>query len=327
MVYNIPMIRIEITENEKDQRLDRFLRKYYRNAPLSYIYKLVRTGVKVNGRRVSENTKLAQGDQLIIDMESEEEKSYLARKKPVVKRMDFQVAYEDENILVVDKPFGLLTHGDANERKETLANQVIGYLIEKGSYIPRNERTFVPSPVNRLDRNTTGLVIFGKNTEALRTLSQMLREKGSIRRYYLALVHGELKGPMVLRGTMEKDQDTNTVTILENPDGSGKTMETIVTPLKKAKGTTLIEVEILTGRSHQIRAQLAKEGYPIVGDPKYGNPGYDVKLKGKINFKAQCLHAGRIIFENCAPALSYMKGNEVRSKLPGWAKDALGDKK
>jgi 23S rRNA pseudouridine955/2504/2580 synthase len=154
----------------------------------------------------------------------------------------------------------------------------------------------------------------------------MLREKGSIRRYYLALIHGELKGSMVLRGTMEKDQDTNTVCIKDDCDQSGKVMETIVTPLKIGKGTTLVEVEILTGRSHQIRAQLAKEGYPIVGDPKYGNPKYDGKFKGRVAFKAQCLHAGRILFENCAPSLSYMKGKEIRSKLPNWAKDALGDK-
>jgi 23S rRNA pseudouridine955/2504/2580 synthase len=327
MVYNVSMIRIKITENEKEQRLDRFLRKYYRNAPLSYIYKLLRTGVKVNGRRVPENTKLAEGDELIIDIESEEEKSYLARKKPLNANKDFTVAYEDENILVVEKPFGLLTHGDSNQRKETLANQVIGYLIETGSYIPRNERTFVPSPVNRLDRNTTGLVIFGKNADALRSLSQMLRDKDGIRRYYLALVHGELKEAMFLRGTMEKDESTNLVRIKGAQEESGKIMETRVVPLGSARGITLVEVEILTGRSHQIRVQLAEAGFPIVGDPKYGSWKADARIKGGLSFKAQCLHAGRIVFENCSPSLGYLKGRELHSKPPIWAKAILGDKR
>ncbi len=318
MVYNVPMITIKITENEKDQRLDRFLRKYYRNAPLSYIYKLLRTGVKVNGRRANGNARLVLGDELIIDITEEEEKPYLAREKIKTAKREFKIAYEDENIIVVDKPFGLLTHGTSEEQKDTLANQVIGYLIDKGDYDHRRERTFLPSPVNRLDRNTTGLVIFGKNAEALRVLSQMMREKGRVHRYYLALLHGKMKEPVTLSGRMEKHRASNTVRIKYNEPESGKLMETKAMPIDISEDYTLAEVELITGRTHQIRVQLAEAGHPIIGDPKYGDPKADARIKGKFHAKAQCLHAWRLVFGDCLHPLEYMSGKEIKSESPPW---------
>lgn len=316
MVYNVSMIKLEISANEGNQRLDRFLKKYYRNAPLSYIYKLLRTGVKVNGKRVAQNTRLAAGDLLTIDISEEEEKAYLAREKPGTIKRQFQIAYEDENLLVVEKPFGLLTHGTMEEGRETLANQVLGYLMDSGAYRPELEKTFVPSPVNRLDRNTTGLVIFGKNAEALRSLSRMLRERGCIRKYYLTVVHGEMREAMILRGRMEKDTAANKVEIRGSETAAGKIMETRARPLKTSKGFTIVEVELITGRTHQIRAQLAKAGYPVVGDRKYGDPKVNAKMGRDYSLKAQFLHASRLVFENCLPPLEYMNNKELRSQLP-----------
>ena len=158
------MIKITVSPNEDKQRLDRFLRKYLKAAPLSLIYRLIRKDVKVNGLRAERDYMLAAGDliELYID---EGQLEALSKKKeyPTVHRQ-FTIAYEDEDVLAVSKPFGLLVHGDAEEKKHTLANQVIDYLIGTGSYVPRIERTFVPSPVHRLDRNTTGLVLFGKQS-------------------------------------------------------------------------------------------------------------------------------------------------------------------
>ncbi len=322
MVYNI-LMKIQITENEKDQRLDRFLRKYYRNAPLSYIYKLLRTSVKVNGRRVDQNTKLALGDEVIIDIPESEEKEYLTREKPKTAKRQFKVAYEDENILVVGKPFGLLTHGTRDEQKETLANQVLGYLIDSGAYRPEEEKTFIPSPANRLDRNTTGLVIFGKNAAALRCLSRMLREKGHIHKYYLAILHGEMKDSMRLLDRMQKDKVANKIRIKTGDEDSGKLMETLVKPLKVANGYTLAEAELLTGRTHQIRAQLAKAGYPILGDRKYGKPESYTTRNRKPVVKAQFLHAARLVFDDCHPPLEYLKGREISCELPDPMKDAV----
>ena len=317
MVYNVAMIKIEILKNEENQRLDRFLRKYYRNAPLSYIYKLLRTGVRVNGKRVTQNTKLVFGDVITIDISEEEEKDYLARQRPGTAKRQFRIAYEDENILVAEKPFDLLTHGTAEEEKETLANQVIGYLMDSGSFEPDREKTFVPSPANRLDRNTTGLIIFGKNAAALRSVSQMLREGGCISKYYLTIVHGEIREAIELTGRIEKDRSINKVHIQNSDTGQGKLAKIRVRPLKTTKVYTLAEVELITGRTHQIRAQLADAGYPVAGDKKYGDREADRRIRRELPLEGQLLHGWRLVFKDCLPPLEYMSGKEVRCELPG----------
>jgi 23S rRNA pseudouridine955/2504/2580 synthase len=314
------MIRLEIGKNEEEQRLDRFLRKYFRKASLGRIYKMIRKDVRVNGKRVAIETFLTEGDQVDIFMSDEEAESYRETKKTVRALRQFAIAYEDRQMLVVSKPYGLLTHGDANEKKNTLANQVLGYLTEKGDYQPRIEKTFVPSPVNRLDRNTTGLVIFGKDSETLKRLNQMIRDRDSIEKYYMTIVSGDLREPMVLRDTMVKDGKTNTVTIQDEPDSDGKWMESRVKPIRhspnvpknpvgkteKIPAYTLVEVQLITGRSHQIRAQLAAAGFPIIGDTKYGNPQSNRLMKSKFGLTTQLLHAYKLVID----------GNVVEAPIP-----------
>lgn len=305
------MIRLEIGKNEEEQRIDRFLRKYFKRASLGTIYKMIRKDVRVNGKRVSIETFLAAGDQVDLFISEEEAESYRETKKTVRALRQFTVAYEDRHMLVVSKPYGLLTHGDKNEKKNTLANQVLGYLTEKGDYHPRTEKTFVPSPVNRLDRNTTGLVIFGKDGETLKRLNRIIRERNLVEKYYLTIVAGDLKEPIVLRDTMVKDEKTNTITIQANPDDQGKWMESRVKPLRtsiqpatgpgKAQRQepvyTLVEVQLITGRSHQIRAQLAAAGFPIIGDTKYGNPKNNRLMKAKFGLTTQLLHAYKLVID------------------------------
>ena len=314
------MIRLEIGKNEEEQRLDRFLRKYFRKASLGRIYKMIRKDVRVNGKRVAIETFLSEGDQVDIFMSDEEAESYRETKKTVRALRQFAIPYEDRQMLVVSKPYGLLTHGDANEKKNTLANQVLGYLTEKGDYLPRIEKTFVPSPVNRLDRNTTGLVIFGKDAETLKRLNQMIRDRDSIEKYYMTIVSGDLREPMVLRDTMVKDGKTNTVTIQDEPDSDGKWMESRVRPIRhsaqlskmpgekpdKAPVYTLVEVQLITGRSHQIRAQLAAAGFPIIGDTKYGNSQSNRLMKAKFGLTTQLLHAYKLVID----------GNVVEAPIP-----------
>jgi 23S rRNA pseudouridine955/2504/2580 synthase len=314
------MIRLEIGKNEEEQRLDRFLRKYFRKASLGRIYKMIRKDVRVNGKRATIETFLSQGDQVDIFISDEEAESYRETKKTVRALRQFAIAYEDSKMLVVSKPFGLLTHGDANEKKNTLANQVLGYLTEKGDYLPRIEKTFVPSPVNRLDRNTTGLVIFGKDSETLKRLNQMIRDRDSIEKYYLTIVSGDLKQSMVLRDTMVKDGKTNTITIQDEPDSDGKWMESRVKPIRHSPriskeadeksdtltAYTLVEVQLITGRSHQIRAQLAAAGYPIIGDAKYGNTKANRMMKSKFGLTTQLLHAYKLVID----------GNVVEAPIP-----------
>lgn len=353
------MIKIEIGKNDKGQRLDRFLKKYFDAAPLSMIYRLIRKDVKVNGKRGKEATLLEEGDVLTVYITEEQAaqlhhgRNSLAgaqygdgrgdkRKKAA---RQFKVAYEDDEMLIVSKPFGLLTHGDRTEKKNTLANQVAGYLQEKGDYDPAAEQTFRPSPVNRLDRNTTGLVIFGKTAEATRRLAAMFREKGTVQndgsvqraagggacdrigKFYLTIVSGRLEDEMVIDGALEKDEATNTVNVylqnsgrIEHAEASGreksagaKRSVTIVRPVAwsdehsspdaRSMGSrktrdiyTLVEAELVTGRTHQIRAHLAAAGFPIIGDSKYGDSRVNKRVKEKYGLTTQLLHAFRLEF-------------------------------
>lgn len=310
------MVKLIITENEDNQRLDRFLKKYFKSAPLSYIYKVIRKDVKVNGKRATIETQLKLGDEITIYMSEAEVGIYTENKVIHQSKRQFNIAYEDQNIIIVEKPFGLLTHGDKLEKKNTLANQVIGYLCEKGEYSPGRERTFVPSPVNRLDRNTTGLVIFGKNNNTLQSLNKMIREKGYIRKYYLTIVSGQLKKEIKLIDKMDKDEKNNKIKVMDFDSKDGKVMETVASPLKSTKDFTLIEVELVTGRTHQIRAHLASAGFPVIGDTKYGNPERNRKIQQQFHLTTQFLHAYRLCFDEGITPIEYIKGMEIKSDLP-----------
>lgn len=315
-MYNTEMITIKIGENEQKQRTDRFLKKYFRNAPLSYVYKLIRTSVKVNGKRPNPESLLALDDVMEIHISEEQAQEYRGKVRASKAKRQFTIAYEDESILIVEKPFGLLTHGTKEEKKNTLANQVIAYLIEKGDFRPSRETTFSPAPANRLDRNTTGLVLFGKTYEALISLNQLLRERDSIQKYYLTIVAGELKKELRLVDRMEKDEKQNKITIMRADEEGGKTMETIVRPVLASGGYTLAEVELHTGRTHQIRAQLANAGFPIIGDEKYGDRKTNQKMQKRFGLTTQLLHAARLVFEGIEGPLSTLNGKEIQAASP-----------
>lgn len=317
------MIKITITANEADQRLDRFLKKYMKRAPLSAIYKMIRKDIKVNGKRAKEDTQLCEGDELTLYIPEEKLSELTAPIKKKTAKRQFKIAYEDENVLIVEKPEGLLTHGDAHEKKNTLVNQVCGYLQDKGEYCPSREKTFVPAPVNRLDRNTTGLVIFGKNAAALRLLTALLREKDRVEKYYLTLVCGKLDRELILEDRLKKDHDRNISSVVKgaavSAEGSaaaeGKEARTHVRPVITGERFSLAEAQIFTGRTHQIRVHLASAGFPLAGDIKYGDKRANELLK-KHGVTTQMLHAYKLRFTGMPAELAALEGKVVEAPLP-----------
>jgi 23S rRNA pseudouridine955/2504/2580 synthase len=282
----MPLQKLIIEKNDAEQRLDRFLKKYLRKAPLSLVYKIIRTKLKVNGRRANEKTKLSEGDEIELHIDAEELAKFRREKKKgknLASASGVKIVFENDDMLAVYKPKNMLTHGDKKEKKDTLANRVISYLIEKGEYVPRVEKTFSPAPVSRLDRNTEGLVLFAKNAETLRLLNKLSRERGAIEKKYLALCRGEIKEEQTISGYLVKDEKKNKVQIRAAGPASeaeGKYVETIVRPIKFADGATLAEISLVTGRSHQIRASLAHINHPVLGDTKYGDLKHGGKEKG-----------------------------------------------
>ena len=295
------MKEIVIEVNDAGQRLDRFLKKYLCNLPLSAVYKCIRKDVKVNGKREKEEYMLNEGDVLSLYVSDLDFDAWTKKKERHKAKRQFTIAYEDDDMIVVCKPFGLLVHGDKTERKDTLANQVVDYLIETGAYNPRTEKTFVPSPVHRLDRNTTGLVVFGKTAESLRDLSSKFREEhsSSVKKYYYTIVHGCVDREYHLKSKLLKDEEKNKGRVLPENDERGKYIETIVRPIKSGKDYSLVEVELITGRSHQIRAHLASIKHPLVGDTKYG--GKEISSRQgtwSLGRTTQALHAARLVIDD-----------------------------
>ncbi|MDD4200342.1 MAG: RluA family pseudouridine synthase [Eubacteriales bacterium] len=303
------MVIISINSNDAGQRLDRFLRKYLIRAPLSAIYKIIRKDLKLNGKRVKEDRVLSEGDELTLYISEEKLKELTRKPKDHKAKRQFGIAYEDDDILIVEKPWGLLTHGDSNDKKNTLMNQVCGYLQDKGEYDPAGEKSFTPSPVNRLDRNTTGLVIFGKTGESLRQLTALIRKRDGISKYYLTIVAGDFSQEMVIEDALIKNQETNRVRISDQ----GQSAKSIARPLRRrADGKySVVEVELVTGRTHQIRVHLAGKGYPLVGDSKYG-----IRVRCA---STQLLHAYKLKFGEIKEEyskLTGLSGLEVKAEIP-----------
>lgn len=291
---------IEIKPNDAGQRLDRFLRKYLPKATLSGIYKMIRKDVKVNGKRSKLDAFLEEGDIITLYLDDEKIDKLSVRKKITRTDRTFKIIYEGDNVLIVFKNPGILTHGDANEKKNHLTNQVVSYLIDTGSYNPRFSNTFSPSPANRLDRNTSGLVVFGKSTDSLRRLNEIFKNR-DIEKSYLTICQGEIKAPLDLHGYMEKIEASGKfrTCISETSNQKSKAIHTKVNPLKygEYKGVkyTLTEVKLMTGRMHQIRAHLSYIGHPIVGDSKYG--GREIR---ELDVRNQLLCANKLSFPKFA---------------------------
>lgn len=296
-----------ISKNDSGQRLDKFISKAVPALPKSLMYKYIRTKrIKVNSKRAEISTKLNEGD--MVDMYINDE--FFA---PVDEHYDFlsaskkiDIVYEDENIMLLDKKVGLLSHPDETEYNDTLITRVKRYLYEKGDYNPKDENSFAPALVNRIDRNTGGIVIAAKNAESLRILNQKLKYR-ELEKYYLCVIHGTLsKKSGLLTGWLIKDEKKNKVQVFTSERNGAKEIRTKYKVLSEKNNLSLVEVELLTGRTHQIRAHFSSIGHPLLGDGKYGTNA----LNKPLGYKKQFLYSYRLkfAFSSDAGILNYLNG-------------------
>lgn len=304
-------MKVNVGPNEAGQRIDKFLRKWLKDVPLSAIYRSLRKGeVKVNGKKVKEKYSLIEGDLLETrDIVTEE-----VKKKFIKVDGNFKITYEDRNMLLVEKWPGVLVHSDSSNGEPALTDYVLSYLYDKGDYDPENEITFTPAPCNRLDRNTSGIVIFAKNFESLKLLNSMIRDR-DIKKYYEALVKGRIKDG-IYEGYISKTEDSNVSKIFLEPKPGTKKIAMEVRTIKSCGIYSSLEIELITGRSHQLRAHLAFLGHPIVGDNKYGDKKINSFFNNKYGLGYQYLYAFKLIFKNCPDKLSYFENKTIAETLP-----------
>lgn len=303
------MRELIIHSNDADQRLDKFLHKALPNLPQSLLYKYIRTkDIKVNGKRATIAQRLQEGDvlRLFIPDEFFEKPDTVFDFMHAGKTLD--ILYEDENILLLDKKVGVLCHPDDQEYIDTLIGRVKRYLFEKGEYLPDAENAFVPALVNRIDRNTGGIVIAAKNAKSLRILNQKMKDR-ELHKFYLCILHGAPKQKSgILEGYLLKDEKKNKVQIFKQPTKGAKRIQTKYRVLDVQNELALVETELLTGRTHQIRAHFASIGHPLLGDGKYGTNAHNKSY----GYKKQCLYSYKLQFDftTDADSLAYLNGKE-----------------
>lgn len=306
------MRELKVGKNDAGQRLDKFITKAL-DIPMSLLYKSIRTKkIKLNRKRAEISDKLCEGDtiQCFLPDEFFDKKVTKSTFENVTPRLD--IVYEDENIMLLNKRPGVSVHEDEKGSTNTLITHIQAYLFNKGEYAPEDEQSFAPALCNRIDRNTGGIVIAAKNAEALRVMNEKIKNR-EIDKFYLASVHGTPKPESAtIKGYLKKDEKNNMVKVWNaDPKNGAKEIITKYKVIAKAKDTSLIEVELLTGRTHQIRAHMAHIGHPLVGDGKYGINRED-RQKG-YKYQALCSYKLRFNFnKEVSTALDYLNGKEFK---------------
>ena len=311
-----------IGDNDAGQRLDKFIGRVIPSLPKSLLYKYIRLKrIKVDGKRAEISTRLQKGSLV---------EAYISDEffGPVVKNYDFMsapnrldVLYEDKNILLADKKQGLLVHPDQHEYRDTLIARIQRYLYEKGEYDPADAHSFRPALANRIDRNTGGIVIAAKNAAALRVLCDKLRSR-ELEKRYLAVAHGLFRQKQaLLEGYLTKDEEKNQVFLSRSRTEGGLAVRTAYRVLSERRqpALSLLEVDLLTGRTHQIRAHLASIGHPLLGDGKYGVNQQDKRM----GYKHQALYSYRLAFRFTSDAgpLQYLDGRVFQVPAVWFAKE------
>ena len=297
-----------VNQNDAGQRLDKYVTKLCPFLPKSLLYKGIRKKrIKINGKAGKLDQILQFGEKIELYINDE---FFEKHEKDVLDiKVDLDIIYEDENIIVVNKPSGIIVHEDEGEKINTLINQIIKYLYDKKEYLPEQENTFVPALCNRIDRNTSGLVLAAKNSATLRVINEKIKQR-EIKKYYYCMVKGKLKQKNdIMKAFLKRDKAEKIVHVYDHPIAEGRTILTSYEVIKEMEETSLLKVELLTGRTHQIRAHFAYIGHPLVGDGKYGDNQFNKKMKR--NRQALCAYKIIFDFQTESGHLEYLKGKII----------------
>lgn len=317
------MKEFKINQNDANQRLDKFLSKAVKKLPKNLLYKYIRLKrIKVNGKRCEISTRLCEGDVISLYINDEFFEEHTAKPDFMLAKADIDIVYEDDNIMLLNKKCGLVVHEDNEGSYDTLINRVLKYLYDKGEYNPDEELSFTPSLCNRIDRNTSGIVICAKNAESLRILNQKIKDRELCKKYLCITIDIPKKKQDRITAYLEKNESTNTVYISDRKTEKNKTIITDYKVLKTNGRLALCEIDLITGRTHQIRAHMAHIGYPLLGDGKYGvnkvNSGFGIKTQ------ALCSYYLRFDFKTDGGILNYLDKKDFKLKDIWFVKEYFG---
>ena len=314
------MREIIINKNEAGQRFDKLLFKYFNAAPASFVYKMLRKkNITLNNKKSDGKDQLAVGDCVKIFMTDETIDKFRSSKNieasgKATHKFSLDVVYEDENVIIVNKPAGVLSQ-KAKKNDISMNEYIIEYLLDTKQLSENELETFKPGICNRLDRNTSGLLIAGKSLLGLQVMSDMLKDR-TFGKYYITVVSGEINGKTKIKGYLTKDSKYNKVKIYDKPLKESSYIETEYECLKTNGKYTILKVKLITGKPHQIRAHLASVRHPIIGDTKYGRADINEIFRKKCGVKYQLLHAWQLKFDEMPDELKKLKQKTFEAKIP-----------
>ena len=315
---------ITVHKQEEGQRLVKLLGAYLKEAPNSFFYKMLRKkNITLNGKKADGTEKLKCGDEIRLFLSDETYEKFAGKVQPKEKfpMAKLNIVYEDNNVIFINKPAGMLSQKSVPS-DVSLNEYLLGYLEKSGQWKQEESKAFRPSVCNRLDRNTSGMVICGKSMAGLQQMAALLKDR-SLHKYYLCLVKGVMTESQHLEGYLLKDENSNQVKIFQKETEGAAHIITEYEPLYTDGEVTLLKVTLVTGKSHQIRAHLSSIGHPIIGDPKYGDRKVNAFFRETHGIKNQMLHAWKLTFPELAEPLDNLSEKSFEAEPAGLMKQYL----